>query len=259
MKKQIVKSELKSNESGITLLTLVIMLVVMLILLSVATYSGLQVVNMSKVKKFTTEMEILQSQINKLSSEKGTFDEDDGEVVESGSIHYQDLSNRLNLVSEYGYGNSEEDMKGYRYFTPDELINDLGIEGVDQTVFINLKKKKAISYDGVKDKGKKVYVLEQVSSDLYVVDYKGMDTSTKPTFDVTVTDVGNEKWNVQISNIEFTEEINKWTVQYKLEDAENWSTSNTLDFVVDATGNYIVKIENGDIQSEEQTFTIEAE
>jgi len=54
---------MKKNK-GITLVALVITIVVLLILASVATYSGIEVIKSAKLTAFTTELKIMQTQVN---------------------------------------------------------------------------------------------------------------------------------------------------------------------------------------------------
>ena len=52
------------NKKGITLIALMITVVVLLILASVATYSGIEAIENSKYTKFKAELKIMQSYIN---------------------------------------------------------------------------------------------------------------------------------------------------------------------------------------------------
>ena len=54
---------------GITLVSLIITIIVMIILSSIAVYSGKEVLESSKFTKFTTEMKIMQTQVNQLYDE----------------------------------------------------------------------------------------------------------------------------------------------------------------------------------------------
>ena len=54
------------KENVITLVALVITVIVLLILSSIATYSGLNVVRSSKFAIFTTEMKIMQTKVNEI-------------------------------------------------------------------------------------------------------------------------------------------------------------------------------------------------
>ncbi len=55
-----------NDVKGITIITLIIIIVVLLILTSIGTYSGLQVIKFSKLNTFTTEMKIMQIEVNEL-------------------------------------------------------------------------------------------------------------------------------------------------------------------------------------------------
>ncbi len=57
---------INNNEKGITLVTLIITVIVLLILASIGTYSGIQVIKSSRLTTFTTEMKIMQIQVNEL-------------------------------------------------------------------------------------------------------------------------------------------------------------------------------------------------
>ena len=251
------KGIINKKTSGITLITLVITIVVLLILASIATYSGIDIVKSAQVTQFVTEMKILQTQVNKISTETEGFKDSDGEKIQTNSTRYNELVERISNVQQYGYSNEESEILNYRFFTAQKLKDELSIDGVEQSVFINLEKRKVISLEGVKYEGKTVYVLEQLPDSLYNVDYVPESTSNKPTFDVKVSEVEQrEKWEIEVNNIQFNGNIEKWEVYYRKEDTSNWSVSKKMSFIVEEKGNYKIKIVNGDIQSAEKTVTL---
>jgi len=132
-----------TRTSGITLISLVITIIVLIILASVATYSGIEVVKSSNVTAFTTELKILQTNVDKIRSQKQSFDETEGESIQTGSAHYNELIERLKIVKDYGYSDDTASIAGYKFFTEEQLVNNLHIEGVKQSVFINLEKSEA--------------------------------------------------------------------------------------------------------------------
>lgn len=237
---------------GITLISLVITTTILLILASVATYSGIEVLKSANVTAFTTELKILQTNIDKMSSQKESFDDTDGESIQEGTTHYNELLERLKLVKNYGYSDDAESISGYKFFTKQQLEDNLDIEGVKQSVFINLEKRKIISLDGVKYKEQKVYVLEQLPNSLYSVEYKGQETSSKPTFDVTITEtIEGTEWKVNIVNVQYEGDIEKWDVYYKKANTNDWKIGRKEYFSLPEIGKYKIKLVNGDIQSEE--------
>lgn len=241
-----------TRTSGITLISLVITIIVLIILASVATYSGIEVVKSSNVTAFTTELKILQTNVDKIRSQKQSFDETEGESIQTGSAHYNELIERLKIVKDYGYSDDTASIAGYKFFTEEQLVNNLHIEGVKQSVFINLEKRKVISLEGVRYENEKVYVLEQLPNNLYNVEYKGQESSNKPTFNVGIKEtVAGQSWEVNILNVQYEGNIEKWDVYYKKANTNDWRVGRQEYFSLYEIGEYKIKLVNGNIESDE--------
>ncbi len=260
----------KINNRGITLAALVITVIILLILASVATYSGLNVVKFSKLTTFTTEMKIMQTKVNEIYQKykDGNSIEIDGTTYygknkNSGEPTILDIGQTLDSVSTQANKVFTEsasgitDKSGYKYWN-NELVKKLGIDGVDGDFFVNIEKRSIVSYDGVTYEGKDYYTLEQVPNNLYNVEHEGQSQSV-PTFDITSEEIEKETWKVTISNIQYNGYISKWEVKYQLKGETNWQTSQDLSFTVTKAGTYNVKLENGDISSEIKEILIEKE
>jgi len=234
------------NKKGITLIALIITVVILSILASVATYTGINAINLSKLTAFSAELKIMQTQVNSIYQEK---DEDTvyGEEI-TGDIKTQ--ADRVFNIKESGIVSQE----GYRYWS-NAMIKNLGIEGVEQSFFVNLQTRSVVSYQGLKQDGRAYYTLEQLPDGLYNVEYRNSNTG-KPTFDVNVESVGANKWKITISNIEYSGYIKKWEVYYQMENQDHWNTTEDVSFVVDKIGNYKVQLVNGDVISAEKTVTV---
>ena len=145
----------KSNNKGITLVALVITIIVLLILSSIATYSGLNVVKSSKLTVFTTEMKIMQTKVNEIYQKykDGNSIEIDGTTYygenkksENSNSTILDIGQALDSVStqankvftESASGITNKD--GYKYWN-NELVKKLGIEGVDGDFFVNVEER----------------------------------------------------------------------------------------------------------------------
>lgn len=229
------------NSKGITLVSLIITIIVLLILASIATYSGLNVINSSKLTTFTTELKMMQTEVNAL------YEEDNQRQI--GQEITGDIQAQANIVfteAESGITSQE----GYRYWNQN-LIKELGIEGIEQDFFINLEKRSVVSYKGFKIDGKTYYTLNQLPNGLYNVEYTE-PTSGKPTFDVNAECIEVDKWRITVSNIQYDGYIDKWQVNYQLEGDSSWQTSENLSFVVNKNGNYKIQVVNGKIVSDEQ-------
>ena len=77
------------NNKGITLITLVITIIVIVILASVATYSGVQVIESSKLTRFTAEMKLIQAKINEIyedENKKSELQKDTSKIATTSDL-----------------------------------------------------------------------------------------------------------------------------------------------------------------------------
>ena len=232
------------ERKGITLVSLAITIAVMLILASVATYSGVNILRQAKLNKFTTEMKLMQTEVNDLYDRYKNGED----VLSLG----KDLSRQEEQVNKVFTNDASgiTDTTGYRYYDK-ETLNNLEINGVDGEFFVNVEKRSVISYEGLKYEGVTYYTLAQLPSGLYNVDYQDRNTE-KPTFDVATT-VNNNEYTITISNIQYNGYIEKWQVKYQKDGQDNWSTSEDLSFQVENSGKYNVMLVNGNVESDPVT------
>ena len=218
----------KLNQNGVTLIALTITVIVLLILASVAVYSGMDIIESSKVTSFTAEMKIMQTQVNSLYDQwkSGDINKDETGKSLDYNTEVQEQVNKV-LVTELDI----TDTTGYRYFDQ-ETIQSLRIEGVKQEFFVNIEKREVVSYKGLKYEGDMYYTLTQLPDGLYNIDYDP-STSDEPTFDVSYDKSGENRWTITVSNIQYDGNINRWYVKYQLEGEDNWQTSENLSFMVD--------------------------
>lgn len=237
---------MKRGNEGITLITLVITIAVLIILASIGTYSGIEVIRQAKLSQFTSEMKIMQTEVNELY-DRNTRGET--EVLNYGK-DLKDVEEQADSVFTND-ASGITDKTGYKYYDQ-ATLQSLGIDGVDGEFFVNIQKRSVISYDGLDYEGEMYYTIEQLPSGLYNVEYENRNTGN-PTFELSCDNWTNGKSNIEVSNIQYSEGyINKWEVKYKLEGQDYWTTSEDLSFFVDTPGMYTVKIINGDIESEEK-------
>ena len=261
---------MKKNNSGITLISLVITIIVLLILASIGIISGINTVRSSQLTKFTTEMKIMQLEVNDLYDSYannrsvnvneteyiGKGQEATGSTEAKPGIQEigKDISSapqdKLNQATS---GSGINITTEYRYYDQ-STIQALEIDGVEGEFFINIVNRQVISVDGFEYEGEEYYTLEQLPNSLYNVDYN--PTVGTPTFDVSCEQIEDSQWRVTISNIQYDGYINKWYVKYQEEGQDHWSTIEEFDFVVYERGKYIIKVANGDVESEEKEVNI---
>lgn len=243
---------MKKNNKGITLITLVITLILILILASIAINAGIESIKSSEFTEFKTELKIMQTQVNSLYEKYQNQEKINGvEVLTLGEEIDTNESIRQHAEEVFTEESSGiTDKTGYKYFSQN-TIKALKIEGVNQDFFINIQKRKIISYLGMEYKDKKYYTLEQLPDGLYNVEY--IKNNEKPTFTVSSELVRENEYKVSIKlDSTYTGYANKWKVRYKKQDSENYKISDNLNFIVEENGLYNIQIKNGEIESDIQ-------
>lgn len=191
------KKEINSAK-GITLIALIVTIIVILILASVGTYSGIEAVKTARLNKFISEMKIMQIQVNNIYDKYKNGEEVLGQKGD-------------NIIYEIGKSPSESpkadnvftrdasgitDTSRYIYFDT-ETIKQLGIEGVEGEFFVNIEKRSVISVDGFEYNGKTYYTMDQIPSSLYNVDYEEKSYDN-PAFEINCELSGENKYKITI-------------------------------------------------------------
>lgn len=262
MKKIIKKSK------GITLIALIITVIMLIILASITVYSGKSVIKSSKFTAFTAEMKIMQAQVNELyekykngetiqvgsetytgeqilNMRKDSTEENYSTNIENSALPSYTQAEKVFTTEESGVTNKE----GYLYFNQ-KLIEDLNIEGVKEEFFVNIGKRSVISYCGFDDGEYKYYTIEQIPKSLYNVEYNDKNTEQPIIEKLEKEEVSDNKWRITVTIGDYQGYINKWNIEYKLEESEDWNTSEDLSFIVNKNGKYLIKVKNGTIESE---------
>ena len=257
---------MKKDNSGITLLSLVITIIILLILASITVYSGISTIRSAGLTKFTTELKMMQQKVNELydsytKNKAVTVKETEyvGADIQNIGQNLEDIGDNFNtdqlgkIFSENGSGIT--DITGYMYYDT-ETITALGLENMEYEFFVNVAKRSVVSTEGYDDNGKIYYTLDQVPDGVYNVEYNGI--SNDVTFDTT-TEVQNGQGKIHVTNISSNEYVNKWQVKYRLKakegDTENsWITTEeftesqfTIDIPIEnLLKDYEIQIVHGD-------------
>ena len=254
---------MKKNK-GITLISLIITILVITILASTAIYSGVTTINSAKLTAFETELKIMQSEVNDLyekyrSGETILIDSVETNILDLGeAIVGTEADGNIATIANETLTNAEVANDStirtdYRYFTK-EYIEKLGVEGINQDFLLNIKSRKVVSYLGFEYEGVRYYTLEQLSNEVYNVEY--LENENIPRFKTNISQIENGKWKLSINDIQYEGNIEKWKVKYQLEDWDYWAESDSLEIIIKEEGIYNIYINNGEISSNEEKIEI---
>lgn len=203
------------NEKGITLISLAITIIVMLIIVGAATYSGMETIDRSKRVEFISEMEIIQSKVNNIY-EKRKLSQEDKEYYDNLG---QDISNVSEEKLKTALGEKSEE--GFLYFNSENL-KELGLDNINQEIIINYNTREVISLTGITLDGKKYYKLEDIPG--YTtnnVEYVNKNREA-PSFNVETTKISENEYRVRVKDIVYNSNVKGGTIKYKLHSETNW-------------------------------------
>ena len=202
------KKTTKDNK-GITLVALIITVILMLILTSVTTYTGINTYKNAQVTKFVTQMQLVQGKVDELKESK-TIEE-----LNSMGIGISEAINEVPIISTVMYkaqDNGEiminDDYTAYRFFSSEDIKQQLDLkEGIDGEIMINFTTREVISTTGVEYKDKIYYTQYQLPNGQKLINNTSQ-TDRDLGFDLNV-EVDGLNATVKIKGIQIAEEKKK--------------------------------------------------
>ncbi len=230
-----------SQNKGITLITLAITIIVLAILTTATINVGYDTYKDMVVTGYVSRMNIIQSRVNIISQK-----------IEQGDTSYDNVGTAINqlndeLISKAAIALNGENISDFKYYNT-EALNALGIEKIEQDVFINLNTRKIYSVDGVNYEGQTYYNQYQLPNGVQVVEYSELQTEA-PEFTLEKDNYGLTT-QVNITNIIYDEQISGSDIYYGevTDNSTNpvtvdfWRQVNGTSFQVTKTATYAVKL-----------------
>lgn len=141
----------KKSSKGITLVALIMTVVIMLILASTATYTGIKSYKNSQQIKFVSQLQLIQTKVDEIAQDK---EFDFSTIGTTLTEEQKQIANKAVDNNEFSIPTIEDDVEKYvRYFDKYALSKDLDIDNVEEDIIINFKTREVMStvgfeYDG---------------------------------------------------------------------------------------------------------------
>lgn len=223
------------NEKGITLISLIVTIVIMLIIAGVATYSGMEAVQSSQKTAFISEMEMIQAKVNSIYEER----KNNKEKIE----YYNNIGQDISIIDETKLATlfPENNFSGFKYFNSNDL-KKLDLYNINHEVLINYDTREVINLNGIEIEGTIYYKLKDIPNYVgFNIEYENKNTEA-PTFSVEQIKLGNYEYRYTLKDIEYKSNVKGGTVSYKLHNDTNWILNGeNTSFTVYKPGLYDIK------------------
>lgn len=247
-----------TNENGVTLQALIITIVLLLILTSIGATAGTSALEYSKYSKLKTELQLLQTKVNELNENN---DSSKGQDLNNTQKEILEKEEVKSIIYKGKEDKKDEVKNGFKFFSVSEIKSDFDLSGIERSYLINVDYRYVVSCEGFKYKNVTYYMIDQMDDGMYNVEYHNKNKNpdkSEQAYEVTTKAEGDEcKIVVTITN--YGGYVNNWQVKYKLNTEEEWQISNNLEFVVEKSGTYNIKVVHGDeIDLGQQNIDVDA-
>lgn len=202
------------NQKGITLVSLIITIIVLLIIAGITTTAGIESIQTAKRTSMITELEIIQEKVNTIYEKRATNIED--------KQYYDALGQDILVVepSKLTKALQETSQEGYRYFSKEDL-KKLDLDNITQDVIINFDTRDVVSIEGIIVDKQRYYRLADIPNyTINKIEYIDKNTQA-PSFDVEVSKIA-EFWQIRIKDITYNSNVEGGSLSYKLQEQQNW-------------------------------------
>lgn len=220
------------NEKGITLASLVIMIIVLMILASIATYSGTSTLRYVKYNKAKAEIQTIQAQVNKWNEEYKNGNE---EVLTYGN-NISENSTKINdaiITTFENVGITDNSLKAdYRYFSEQYLKEKIGLDA-SYDYLVNVKGRDTILVEGINYNNKKYFTLkdfEIINVEENLPDSISFKLDQGENTEIIISDL---KLNTEQQGENQGLDLSKFIVQYTKSGENDWidATKDVVKFV----------------------------
>lgn len=238
------------NEKGVTLVALVTTIVLIIILASITTYTGIESYQSMRTQAFVSKMIALQEKVD-VFCDKYTVTEINGLGVTYDTLSDTDAKAVLEAVIADGSASKlnswfdvDNSTGNYRYFSIADIESKIGLANFDVAIWLNPLTRNVIAVEGIKVDGVTYY---------RQYDLTGGQTLKQPVKDTNNTLSDADYKLLTYDNkaiIKFSKQYSE--ISYTLEGGQTVTFSNTNEIELPYSGVYTITI-NGTNQSQKNT------
>ena len=254
----------KNSQKGITIIALVITVIMLLILASVATYTGIESYDKAEQIKFVSQMKLIQAKVDEKVQE-------DGFTLEGyGTILTDEQKQTINNAVANGeiLSPTEDDYSNYvRYFSKEQLSTQLSLDNIDEDIIINFKTREVISTVGFEYGGTTYYTQYKLPKGEKLTQYEKPDTTLSVEYSKILQDLSwvikiEEAKRIEKDNTDGTE-LKLDTLKYELgkknsngDEYTYLKQTNPNEILISEAGDYSIKVIDNAGNETEKKFTI---
>lgn len=237
------------NNKGITLISLIITIVIMLIIVSISANIGTESLEATRLNGFYMQLETVQKRVDDIAITNEKYVNSEGNTIEIKEHEDFKLTESEKTALANTGINLEEIKTGltaddFRYFTVEELDTVLDLMEMDYNVFIHFDTRTVIAENGITINGEQYYMLK---SNIYFPEYEKKEAEIKLSYEGYLYGTESYKIIVIPEKVGYLE--TNGMLMYKKTTTKYWEIADGLEIIVNELTIY-------DIQYKDRNNTI---
>lgn len=225
------------NQSGITLVGLIITVAVLLIIASISVYNGIDSVNSVRLNGFYTQLEIVQEKVDDIASTNESYVDQDDNVIyikEAGQDLSEEQKNKLRNILDANNINSSDIIDNFRYFTTQDIESILDLREITYNLFINFENKIIVAEEGITIEDTTYYMLKNAKKFVETNSNKNVGNIAELGYSNPIK-YGEKTYKVIVtpSNKVGDLEENDGYIKYKKTTSKYWETTTNLEIILE--------------------------
>lgn len=248
MKNNIIKKIL-SNEKGITLISLIITIGVMLLLATVTIGTGTKSLDTTILQGFYMQLEIVQKRVDDIAITNEIYTNNSGNIVDiKNNANFNLTASEENALKnileeeEINLGTiySGLTVSDFKYFSSEELDKILDLKEIKYNVFIHFPSRTVIAEQGIEVNGEKYYML---NNNIYFPKYDSTKNNGIITdLEFKITNYGADSYKITVEPKNMVADLNAYgTLRYKETTTKYWETASGLEMIISELGQYNIE------------------
>ncbi len=239
------------KEKGITLVSLVITIIIILIIATIGIKASTTSMDLANYTAFQTELRVMQAKANEICENE--IKENNNTITKPNigtnastnpTLKVQEVNKILQEKANKAGKNITQIEQGFNLWTKTDIKQTLKIENITQDFLVNIEECIVIAVEPFYYEGKDYYMLEQMKDSVYNVTYKNQVVPGEINLTTRINPTNQKhQIKVQILNSKY---ISKWEILWRKKGTSNWEKTKKFEFDVDGEGIYEVQAKNGD-------------
>lgn len=252
------KKNNNQNDSGITLVALIITIVIMLIIAGVSINIGTDSLDSTRLRGFYMQLELVQKRVDDIATTNESYVDAEGNVISLKEDTGRTLTSTQVIALEdiLRSQNIAVQANNFKYFTVNELENILSIRDVEYNMFINFEDRIVVAEEGITLDNKTYYALEDTT---YFVEHIDKNAGVIESLNYgNPIEYGEGKCKISITQEKPIGDLDgTGTIKYKKVASKYWETTTDTEIVLEVDEEYNIKYIDLNNNSIEQIIKVE--